>query len=362
MTKRFSSCGLLCATVATFLCSAAALAANNQPSLFDKPSPRTLSLLDDRVVAHGKDFQIKQSQIDEMYLAFKGHRAAMGQAIPDEMRPRIEADILDKLIATKLFLQRATAEDKAKAKEIADSFLADQRKQVPSEESFRRQLLAVGMTPAEFDTQIREQAVVKAVIDREIKAHKKISDAEVKKFYVDNPNLFMEPETVRASHILIATRDTVSGKPFTPELKLEKKRLAEKLVGRARAEEDFAKLVREFSEDPRSKNRGGEYTFTRAKDNPNGAMVPEFEAAAFSMSTNQVSDVVETSYGYHVIKLLEKTPANKIEFGKVEARIRDTLLRDAVERELPVYLEKMKKEASVQVLLSANSSAAGNPE
>src|SRR5262249_9392690 len=152
------------------------------------------------------------------------------------------------------------------------------------------------MTPADFDSQIHEQAIVKAVIDREIKATKNITDAQAKKFYQENPNLFQEPEVVRASHILISTRDSITGKDLTPELKLDKKRQAAKILARAKAGEDFAKLVKETSQDFASKERGGEYTFTKAKSDPSRAMIPEFEAAAFSMKPGQISDLVETAY------------------------------------------------------------------
>jgi parvulin-like peptidyl-prolyl isomerase len=337
------------------LMSATVCGADKKKSLFDRPAAVSAPLFPDGVVAKGKGFEIKQSQVDDMYVAFKGHRAAMGQAIPDNMRTQIEADIVDKLVATRLFLMKATPQDKLKAKEIADTFIAEQKKQTPSEDSFRRQLLAVGMTPAEFDAQIREQAIVKAVIDREIKAGKQVSDADAKKFYADNPSLFQEPEQVRASHILISTRDSVSGKEYAPEIKLEKKRLAEKILARAKAGEDFAKLVKEFSQDPGSKDRGGEYTFARAKDDPRRAMVPEFEAAAFSLAPNKISDIVETGYGYHIIKCLEKIPAKKADFAQVEPRIKETLLREEVEKALPAYVDKMKKEAGVEILVSNNN-------
>jgi parvulin-like peptidyl-prolyl isomerase len=330
------------------------LGAPQASKLFDKPSAVPNRLFADAIVAKGKGFEIKQSQVEEMYLAFKGHRAAMGQAIPDNLRGQIESDIIDKLIATQLFLRRATDQDKAKAKEIADGFLADQKKQALSEDSFRRQLLAVGMTPQEFDAQIREQAVVKAVIDREIKAFKQVTDAEARTFYSNNPALFQEPELVRAAHILIATRDSISGKPLAPESKLEKKRQAEQLATRAKAGEDFAKLAREFSQDPGSKDRGGEYTFPRSKDDPRRAMAPEFEAAAFSMKAGQVSDLVETGFGFHVIKTIEKIPARKVPFSEVETRIKDTLLRDAVEKELPAFVDKLKREAGVEILVTEN--------
>ena len=101
---------------------------------------------------------------------------------------------------------------------------------------------------------------------------------------------------------------------MTEEQKAAKRKEMEGLLKRARAGEDFAKLAKEYSEDPGSKDKGGEYTF------PRGQMVPEFEAAAFSLNTNQVSDIVTTRFGYHIIKLSEKIPAQKVEFAKVAVR------------------------------------------
>jgi parvulin-like peptidyl-prolyl isomerase len=346
----------VCVWLLAGLSSLSVRAAAAKTNLFDRPHAATAApLFKDTVVARGKGFEIKQSQVDEMYLSFKGHRAALGQVISDDMRPRIESDIIEKLIATRLFVLHATEQDRANAKNIAATFIAEQKKNAPSEESFRRQLLAVGMTPEEFDNQIHEQAIVKAVIDREIKTNKTVSDADAQKYYAENPTLFLEPEQVRVSHILIATRDSISGKDLVPELKLEKKRKAEKVLARARSGEDFAKLVKEFSEDPATKDRRGEYTFPRAKDDPRRAMVPEFEAASFSMATNQISDLVQTSYGYHIIKTLEKIPARRIEYSQVSGRIKDALLRQEVEKALPEFVEKMKKEAGVQILVSENS-------
>jgi peptidyl-prolyl cis-trans isomerase C len=330
-----------------------AVLAQNKPHLFDSPKSGGRPLFSDQVVARGKGFQIKQSQVDELFIAFRSHRAAIGQEVAPSLRPDIEADILDRLIATQLFLQKATEQDKVQAREIGNAFIAEQKKLALSEESFRRQLLAVGMTPEEFSAQIHEQAVVKAVIDREIRARKKLSDEEIKKFYEENPGLFIEPETVRASHILISTRDSITGQPLTPELRLEKKRVAERALARARAGEDFAKLVRELSEDQATKNSGGEYNFARARDNPRQAMVPEFEAAAFSMAPNQISDLVETAFGFHIIKTLAKTPAKTIEFALVEERIRENLLRDEVEKDLPDFIAKLREEAGVEIISPA---------
>jgi len=114
---------------------------------------------------------------------------------------------------------------------------------------------------------------------------------------------------------------------------------------RARAGEDFAKLVQEFSEDRGLKENKGEYTFSRSDP-----FVQEFKAAAFSLNTNQISDIVTTSFGYHLIKCLEKIPTKKVEFAKVSADIKEALLQQEVQSHMPAYFERLKKEAGVEIL------------
>src|SRR5262249_36535838 len=150
----------------------------------------------------------------------------------------------------------------------------------------------------ELQSKMIEESTAQIVLERELKIS--VSDDEVKKFYDDNPSKFEQPEMVRASHILLSTRDPETNKDLPDEQKMAKRKKAEELLKRARAGEDFAKLARENSEDPGSKDRGGEYQFSR------GQMVPEFETAAFSLKTNEVSEIVTTQYGYHIIKLSEK--------------------------------------------------------
>ena len=139
--------------------------------------------------------------------------------------------------------------------------------------------------------------------------------------------------------------------PVPADKKKEKEKLAKDVKARADKGEDFAKLAKEFSEDPGSKDKGGEYTFAR------GEMVPEFETAAFSMKTNQVSDVVETRYGYHIIKTLQKISPEKVEFAKVLPELKEGLAQQEAQKQLPEYFEKIKKEANVEILSDKKSAA-----
>ncbi|MEK7677609.1 MAG: peptidylprolyl isomerase, partial [Verrucomicrobiota bacterium] len=310
-------------------------------------SPLAADLFEDKVVARGKGFEIKNSQVEEVFLRYKANLAANNRTIPETEREPVEKEILDELIATQLLLQRATEADRIAGKETADKFVAERISQAVSEESFNRQLRVTGMTPQQFRAKVLEQAVVKAVIDREIKAQQTVTDDQIKQFYETNVVDFQQREQARVSHILISTKDIATRQELSEAQKQEKLQLTGKILTRARAGEDFAKLVKGFSDDAESKDKGGEYTFAR------GQMPPEFEAAAFSLQPNQISDVVTTRFGYHIIRLAEKIPARKVELSKVQEQIKERLLQEAVQKQIPDYVAKMRKEAGVEVIAKA---------
>ena len=153
--------------------------------------------------------------------------------------------------------------------------------------------------------------------------------------------------------------DPATHAPLPDDQIKAKKKQIDDILKQARAGADFAKLAKQYSEDPGSKDNGGELPpFARASADPSHAMVPEFEAAAFSLTNNQISDVVTTQYGYHIIQLLDKTPAKKLALtDKLPAG--DTTLADEIKNFLtgqklqelaPAYIEKLSKSPGVEIL------------
>jgi len=310
-----------------------------------KPTVKADDLFPPTVLARGKGFEVNSKQLDEAFLNFRTAAASRGQPpIPEDKRLETEKKLLDRLIVVQVLSRKATAADKAKGQATADKMLAEFRKQAGTEEGFRRQIAALGMTPENFAAQFTERAIVEEVVNREVRDPIPVTPQQVRKFYAENPKRFEQPENVRAAHILLATRDLATNAELPADKQKAQRDLAEALLKRARAGEDFGKLAKEFSQDPGSKERGGEYVFTR------GQMALEFETAAFGMRPGQISDVVTTPYGFHLIKVFERSAAKTIEFDKIKDRIRENLQQEEADKQLPAYLEKVKKEAGVEIV------------
>lgn len=308
------------------------------------PAAKSEPLFADPVIVKGKGFEVKRSQLDEVVTSFKATMAARGQYVTGEEAVVREKQLLEQLIRIQLLILKATDADKAKGVEAGEKQFVAFKSRAPSEEILARQLKSAGMTVEQLRARLIDEATGAAVLDRELKSKIMVTDEQVKKYYEENPAQFEEPEMVRASHILIGTRDANNGAELSEEIKKEKKKQAEGVLKRAKAGEDFAKLAKEFSDDPGSKDKGGEYTF------PRGQMVPEFETTAFALKTNEISEIVTTQFGYHIIKLSEKKPAHKVELAEVAKDVKEGLTQQEAQKQMPDYFAKLKKEANVEIL------------
>lgn len=307
------------------------------------PEAAITALFGNPVIARGKGFEIKRSELDEVMTGLKSAAAAHGQAIPPGQLTQIESQLLDRLVQIQLLMQKATDADRTNGAQKTGLQMTALLERAGSQEALNRQMKAVGMTMAELRAKVTQEDTAQAVLTRELNVT--VTDAEVKQFYDGHPADFEQPEMAHVRHILLMTMDPVARAPLSADQQQAKHKQIDDLLKRIQGGADFAALAKQYSEDPGSKDNGGELpAFSR------GQMVPEFEAAAFSLTNNQVSAVVTTTYGYHVIKLIDKTPAKKVGYVTVVAKIKDFLTQQKIEKLAPAYLDKLKKEAGVEIL------------
>ena len=314
------------------------------------------ALFGDPVIAKGKGVEIKQSELDQVVTGMKATFAARGQTIPPAQLNLISGQMLNRLIQIQLLMQHATAADKAQGQKKADDQMAALLKRAGSQETLDQQLLAVGMTASQLKAKVLQEATAMAVLQRELGVT--VTDAEMKKYYDDHPAEFEQPEMIRAQHILLGTRDPMTGADLPADQKAAKKKQLEDILKRARAGEDFGKLAEAYSDDPGAKDDGGVLEFPRGSSS-----IPiELETAAFALNTNQISDVITLPFGYDIIKMLGKVPAKKLDYDsvlpnqtppnalKVSDYIKNKLTSQKVEQLAPPFLKKLMQDADVQIL------------
>lgn len=311
------------------------------------PAPATnhsSSFFGDRLAAQGKGVSVTQNEVEEAYIGYKATSAGQGRAVPDSMRPAIERQIVERLVHRQLLMQIANEEDKAKAKEASSNTLAAFKSRMTSEASFNRQLRAMGMTLEYFTNKMYEENLSSQVADRVLRPSVEVTTDQVQKLYETNTVAFTQPAKLRISHILFLTQDALQTE-LTEAQKKAKFQTAEKVLARLKGGEDFAKLAREFSEDPNSRENGGELPPLALEQ-----MAPELGRAVSSLAIGDLGDIVTTRVGYHIVKLREKIPSQTTPLTEAQKEIREFLTRQEIQKKLPDYLKKLREDAGVKFM------------
>ncbi|MDR3458727.1 MAG: peptidylprolyl isomerase [Verrucomicrobiae bacterium] len=337
---------LSAALVAGVISAHAAAGGTNSANSATAPDAMT-TLFGDPVIVKGKGFELKRSDLDGVVTGAKANAAAANQPLPADF----EISVLNQLVTIQLLLQKATAADKAAGQVESDAQYTNLLAHFNSPEAFARQLKMVGMTETELRAKAAQEATAKAALKRELNLN--ITDAQVKAYFSNHAAAFEEPEKAHVRHVLLMTIEPKERLPLATNVVAAKRKQIEDIQKRAAAGEDFAALAKQYSEDPGSKDGGGELpAFGR------GDMVPEFEAAAFALKPGQVSDVISTMYGFHVIKSIDRTPARKYgltdtipQVDKTPAAICKLQLEsEQIRDQAPAFIAKLRKESDVQIL------------
>lgn len=216
---------------------------------------------------------------------------------------------LDNIIDRQLLFMAAM-----KANMAADSATVDQQVQslqqrIGSADRFQEWLTTQGMTEAQARAEIATDLAVQKYLVANVPDTAKVTSEQARAFYDSHPEMFTPGERVHARHILVKVDQNA-----TPEQKAAARRKAERLLQRVKSGEDFAQVARDSSDCPSAPKGGDLPEFGR------GEMVPPFEAAVFQLQPGQVSDVVETQFGYHIIKCEERKEAKIVPYDeRVEA-------------------------------------------
>ncbi|MCS1409171.1 MAG: Foldase protein PrsA 3 [Verrucomicrobia subdivision 3 bacterium] len=301
-------------------------------------------LFPDKVLAAGKNVQVTRNELDRAFIFIKANKASQGIPIPSSQRDKLEAQLLDKLITTKIILGRATKTELVAGDAFVKQELDALRERLGSEESMQRHIVASGVSEDYFRQQLYERGVVKAVLQREVKGNYLVPKSEIRQYYQQNQQAFTEPESVNIRCIFISRVFPGSGAVLPEKALKEREALMEDIRRRALAGEDFAKLATDYSEDPLTRHKGGQTVIFK------GQTKPEFEVPVFGLPDGGISEIMTIGAGLHLVKILEHRLAKLRPLKEVEAFIRTNLEAKFIEKKLPKYLEDLKKGAGVKFM------------
>ena len=293
------------------------------------------------VTVNGAD--ITESQVDEEIKPQLERLAAQAAQMPpafiEQYKTQMRQQALERMIVEKLLDQKVKqanlkVTDEQVMKKIEE--MAAQQRPPLSMEDFKALIEASGQSLEEVKTRIRKGTGYQKIIETQFEGKINVTEEDVKKFYDENKKQFETPEQARASHILIKTQPADSN-----EVKAEAKQKIEQLLKQIQDGADFAQLAKENSACP-SSEKGGDLDFFAR-----GQMVPAFEKVAFELKPGQVSDVVETRFGYHIIKVTDRKEASTTPFEDAKDDIIEKLENDKKGEIAKQYIESLKAEANI---------------
>jgi peptidyl-prolyl cis-trans isomerase C len=292
--------------------------------------------------------EITKGQIDqEMGRMMQQMGTQMSPQQLESMKGMLQQQATDNVI-NRVLLETAIDEAGIEATQAEiDERMAEITSQFGSEEEMDNRLAMMGMTKETLMAEMGTAIEVEKLLARE-SGEEGVTDAQAREYYDSNPAQFEQPERLKASHILFGLEDGA-----TPEERAQKKAEAERVLAELEQGGDFEELASQHSTCP-SAPRGGDLGFFER-----GRMVKPFEDAAYALDVGETSGLVETRFGFHIIKVVEREEARTIPFDEASENIKGFLDSRGKQDALKNYTEKLRADANIEY---KNAPEAGVPQ
>jgi peptidyl-prolyl cis-trans isomerase C len=314
------------------------LAAMTLPSLAqEKQAPKAKVAAVDGAVISQTDYNREMNIVQQRI-------TSMGRSLNDSQMKALKTEVLERLINRELLYQ-ASQKNGIDVEESAINEQIDAlKKRFPTEDDFKKTLQEMNFSQNYLTTQIRRDLAIKQFVDKQFTEKTTVSDKEAKSYYDSHPDAFNSPEQVKASHILIK----VDPKEDESKKAAARKKI-EEIQQRLKKGEDFATLAKELSQCPSSAEGGDLGYFQR------GQMAKPFEDAAFALAPGDVSGIVETKFGYHLIKCVDKKTKASFAYDDIKERLQQHLKQNKVQEQVNEFVEGLRKKAKVEIFMTENS-------
>jgi parvulin-like peptidyl-prolyl isomerase len=317
------------------LCLALTFGAMGVLPRFTSAAPASLPAKDVAALVNGRAITY-----EVLNTAFHNQAGVPFETVQDDPQAQqARKQILEQIINEELLAEEARRQELPVTPEALNTRIKEIQARFPSEEAFNQTLRSRGLTLDEFKADMEEGLMIQQLIQKEVFAKVSVSRQELESFFQKHRDDYMEG-SVHVRHILITVAPDAS-----PEDDAKARDRAKTVLAKARKGDDFAQLAQQYSEDP-SKDKGGDLG-----DLARGQTVKPFEDVAFSLKPGEISDLVRTTFGYHIIKVEEIKTAKRPSFEEAEDRVREDLMQEKATAQYLKYVKALQKKAKITVNL-----------
>ncbi len=310
-----------------------------EPQVPEEPADNVAVILNGVDITEAELQQIIKPQLDKIAQQGKQLPPAFAQTYEKQLRQQaIDRIIIGRLLEEEVKEANIVVTEEEVINQIK-VILAARRPPVSLEE-FKKTRAESGQSFDEVKEQVRKGMAYQKLVEAQWAGKINITEEDAKKYYDENPTKFEVKEQVRASHILIKT-DTTDSEADPNQVKAEAKAKIQGLLEQIKGGADFAELAKANSDCP-SAARGGDLNFFAR-----GQMVAPFEKAAFAMKVGEVSDIVETRFGYHIIKVTDHKDASTTSFEQAKNSLIRQLTQNKQKEFANKYIESLKAAADI---------------
>ena len=287
------------------------------------------------VVARVNATEISKTQL------LRRAEALKSQLPPSEAGEGFYQRVLGDMVNSELLYQLVETKGLAPTDADVDAELDTQRQRYGGETAFESALKQRGLSVEEAKLDLKKELGIQRLVERDLIPQLTVTEEEKKTFYDENQESMQQPVQFKAAHILISVDASA-----TPEKRAELKKKAQSIRNMVEVGQDFAELAAKNSGDPGSKNNGGELGWMSE-----GQTVPPFEAAMKSLEPGELSELVETRFGYHIIKLQERRDPGAPPYEEVEEQIEEFLKQRGLQELMQQEVELLRGTATIEVFI-----------
>lgn len=290
-----------------------------------------------KAIVNGQEIsgEAVQFELDRLVRFYMGHGMTLAEV--KKNLPKLEEKALEQAIGAKLLLDRAAQLDLPVTAGDIDAEVQKVVTQVGGEENYKKALAAQGISETEFRKELEKGARVNMLVNQACAHVADPTEEEVAAFYEAHKSEYVEEPKVLCQHILVKSE---SGD--LPEAKSAAFEKIREIRERILSGGDFAEEARKHSDCPSGKEGGSLGWFGR------GMMVPEFDKVAFEMKKGEVSDIVTTQFGYHIVYKADERGGGALTLVDVHDQIKDLLRHEARGRAMDAFVAELREKASVE--------------